>query len=136
MDKFDLIDGVLVGTEIKNFAIVQGATYQVSFRYPSDVSLATPYGQIRTKYAQDVNELLADFSFLPMVYDSLENKTLITAQLTADQTSQIPYTKYQGGDNPSIRNCHVYDMELHFVGGIKKKIVTVGLVQVKPEVTV
>lgn len=141
MNKFDLIDNqefidINGDPYITNNAIVQGATYQITFVYEGDVTLAIPRGQIRTKYAQDENILLATFSFLPMTYDIVANKTTITAELSAVQTASIPYTKYSGVGVPSIRNCHVYDLELAFPDGVVKKLAPVAFVQVVPEATV
>jgi hypothetical protein len=142
MNKIDLlnnqefIDETTGESFIANFAIVQGASYQISFIYAGDTTMSIPKGQIRTKYAQDENILLADFSFGTMSYDLMTNETTIIANLSATQTAQIPYTKYQGIGTPSIRNCHVYDMELTFPSGIVEKLSTTGFVQVLPEVTV
>ncbi len=141
MNRIDLIDNQSIidengDTIVLNYAIRQGKTYQISFNYAEDVTTATPLGQIRTNYAQDENILLASFSFLPMVYDLITNKTTITAQLSAQQTESIPYTKYQGTDSPNIRNCYVYDMELVFPDGTVKVLAPTAFVQVIPEVTV
>jgi hypothetical protein len=141
MFKLDLIDNQEIvdiegNTVILNYAITQGKTYQISLNYEGDVTAATPLGQIRSNYAQvPENTLLATFSFLPMVYDSLIDKTTITAQLSAADTENIPYTIYQGTGKISTRTCYVFDMELHYPDGVVKELMPLGFVQIKPEVT-
>ena len=130
----------LIDTAEYKASITQGATYQITFLYPEDVTTATPKGQIRRGYAQDNGEILAEFNFLTLQYDWECERTQITAELTAEQTVQIPYTKYTGVGNPkhpepTIKNCFIYDMELEFPDGVVKKIVATSLVQVNPETT-
>ena len=141
MNELNLIDNQEIidingDVQIINYAIKQGETYQISFLYEGDVTDAIPRGQIRSKYAQDENILLATFSFLQMTYDIATDKTTITAELSATQTALIPYTKFNGIGTPTNRNCHVYDMELSFPNGIVKKLMPIALVQVNPEATI
>jgi hypothetical protein len=146
MDKIDLFDHQSItdidgNTAIINLAITQGKTYTISVHYPNDVTEAIPLGQIRTRYAQDDNILLASFDFLPSTYDPAPiNKTTITAVLSATVTAEIPYTKYQAQLTPDIiptvKTCHVFDMELHFPDGVVDPLLPAAFVQVKPEVTI
>lgn len=125
----------LIDTDDFKAGITQGATYQISFLYPEDITNCVVKGQIRTNFAQNGGDLLAEFSFLPLVYDDFLNKTTVTAQLSAEQTESIPFTKFQGVGLVSIKNCYVYDMEIIYISGEVKKLVPYGFVQVKPEVT-
>lgn len=130
----NLIDNQTFDGEKLNLAITQGKTYQFSFKIPTDLTAGEWRGQIRDKYAQDGGILLASFSFTA-TYDSIENKTLVVAKLEATETATIPYTKYQGVGEPTVRNCHVYDLEYE-ENGIVPPDYPSGFVQVKPEVTV
>lgn len=130
----NLIDNLIINNETLNLAITQGKTYQFSFLVPSDLTAGEWRGQIRDKYAQDGGELLASFSFTA-TYDSIENKTLVVVKLEATDTAEIPYTKFQGIGEPSVRNCHVYDLEYEENGTVPPDYPS-GFVQVKPEVTV
>ena len=148
MVNIDLVKGFMVNDIKLNLPVIQGKTYQISFNYPGDITYGELRGQIKTKYAQDNGELLAEFNFLPMIYyiddntpwaipmeyNPNEGKTRIIAQLQADVTSQIPYTKNQGTTGFSNRNCHVYDIEWFYEGIVST--IAMGLVQVLPEVTI
>lgn len=135
MTDINFIDGVLLNKKKYDLAVIQGKTYQRIFTYSEDLTAGTLFGQIRNGYAQDGGVLLAEFNFQAMTYDALTLKTTIIAELTATVTALVPYTKYQGGDTiPSTRNCWVYDIE-HREGDIVK-LISRGLVQVKPEVTI
>lgn len=130
----NLIDNQTFNEEKLNLAITQGKTYQISFKIPTDLTAGEWRGQIRDKYAQDGGILLASFSFTT-TYDSIENKTLVVAKIEANDTATIPYTKYQGNGEPTVRNCYVYDLEYEENGTVPPDYPS-GFVQVKPEVTV
>lgn len=133
MPDINLIDGFILNNITLDLAAIQGKTYQISFNYPSDLTNGELCGQIRNTYLQDAGALLGSFNFLPMVYDVDTNKTTITAQIQAIVTANMPYTKYQGNGTPSSRNCWVYDIE-HKEGTVVR-LISRGLVQVKPEVS-
>lgn len=133
MTDIHLIDGFTVGDQTLDLAVIQGKTYQISFNYPVDLTGGTLCGEIRNGYLQDDGALLGEFIFLAMVYDSIEDKTTITAQIQATVTALLPYTKYQGTNTATSRNCWVYDIE-HTETDVVR-LISRGLVQVKPEVT-
>ena len=133
MPDINLIDRFILNDITLDLAVIQGKTYQISFNYPKDLTGGELCGQIRNTYLQDSGALLGSFNFLPMLYDSGTDKTTITAQLQATVTADIPYTKYQGNGTPSPRNCWVYDIE-HKQGTVVR-LISRGLVQVKPEVS-
>jgi len=129
----NLIDNLQINEEVLNLAITQGKTYQISFNYPADLTNGELRGQIRNKYAQDNGELLASFSFSSN-YDTIEQKTLTVAKIEAIETALIPYTKYQGTSDISLRNAYVYDIEYEENGTVIELLR--GLVQVKAEATI
>jgi hypothetical protein len=137
MTDIHLIDGFQVGGQTLDLAVIQGKTYQLSFNYPGDLTGGTLCGEIRNGYLQDNGLLLGEFNFLPMSYgvdpDSGIGKTTITAQIQANVTALLPYTKYQGINSATSRNCWVYDIE-HTENDVVR-LISRGLVQVKPEVT-
>jgi len=133
MTDIHLIDGFTINNQTLDLAVIQGKTYQISFNYPGDLTNSTLCGEIRNTYLQDSGDLLGSFNFLAMAYDALTEKTTITAQIQADVTADIPYTKYQGTGTPSPRNCWVYDIESEENSIVL--LISRGLVQVKPEVT-
>jgi hypothetical protein len=133
MTDIHLIDGFQVGEQTLDLAVIQGKTYQLSFNYPGDLTGGTLCGEIRNGYLQDNGALLGAFNFLPMVYDPIEDKTTITAQIQATATALLPYTKYQGTNTATSRNCWVYDIEQTENDVVR--LISRGLVQVKPEVT-
>ena len=133
MTDIHLINGFTVGEQTLDLAVIQGKTYQLSFNYPSDLTGGTLCGEIRNGYLQDNGLLLGEFNFLPMVYDPIEDKTTITTQIQATVTALLPYTKYQGTNTATSRNCWVYDIE-HTENDVVR-LISRGLVQVKPEVT-
>ncbi len=133
MTDIHLIDGFTIGEQTLDLAVIQGKTYQISFNYPGDLTTGTLCGEIRNGYLQDNGALLGEFNFLTMVYDSIEDKTTITAQIQANITALLPYTKYQGTNTATSRNCWVYDIE-HTENDVVR-LISRGLVQVKPEVT-
>ena len=131
----NLIDNFIHEGETVNLAITQGKTYQFSFLIPSDLTAGEWRGQIRDKYAQDGGVLLASFSFTATYDPPPENKTLVIVKLEATETAEIPYTKYQGIGEPTVRNCHVYDLEYEENGTVPPDYPR-GFVQLKPEVTI
>ena len=134
MPDIHLIDNFIINDIPLDLSILQGKTYQISFNYFGDLTNGILCGQIRNSYLQMTGStVLGIFNFLPMIYDALTNKTTITAQIQASITSNIPYTKYQGIGQYSARNCWVYDIE-HSHGTVVK-LISRGLVQVKPEVS-
>lgn len=125
------------------YAIERGATFDLlNLLHPSDLSAWSPCGQIRDNYLHLDGELLATFSFLPLVYgaatlpdNTVANRTLIKPYLTDEQTSLIPVTKYRDGDRvyPG-RNAWVYDIKLESPAG-EILILMRGTVQVLPNVS-
>ena len=127
------IDGL--ETVIGDLAITQGATYQISFNFTGDYSTYSPRSQIRSGYLADNGELLASFSFLPLSYDAVNNKTQITLTLSDELSSSLPPTKYQGSGRLNTSSAYVYDVELEAPTGEVVKVISASFVQVKPEVT-
>lgn len=124
----------LVSTRLGDKAITQGESFVLNFSLDGDFSTSTPRGQIRSGFAQDEGELLAEFSFTK-VFDSVGLRTNFQAKLSAEQTESIPYTIFQGEGSPNSKNCHIYDVELLLPNGDVVKPISLSLVQVKPEVT-
>lgn len=128
MASIDLID---------DMAVVQGKTYaKLDLLFPGDYSLWLPRAQIRRKwhYKEVGFPPLAEFSFLPLVHDSGENKTLVSPRLSAEVTAAIPPTKYQEGGE--IEKAFVWDLELTNPDTGQVVGLEWGWVQVKPEATV
>lgn len=136
MNQFNLED---------EYAIIQGSTLDwLRFYYPDDISDWSPRGQIRNNYAYLAGEVLADFSFEPLVYGivtypdlTTANKTIIIPTLTDIQTSALPATREIS--SYYLRKVGVtrwvYDIELESTTGRVIKISS-GTVEVKPEITV
>lgn len=122
-------------TPIGDLAIIQGATFLLSLRKSGNYSLYTPRAQIRDNYLSEGGALFAEFSFLPLTYDGVEDKTSISLTLTDEQTSALPITRYQGDGTLSVRTALVYDVELESPAGDMVKVLEASFVQVKPEVT-
>jgi hypothetical protein len=122
---------------IDDLAVVQGKTYaKLDLRFPGDRSLWLPRAQIRRRwyYKEEGADPLAEFSFLPLVYDVLSDKTLVSPRLSADVTAAIPPSKYQeGGD---LTGAYVWDLELTDPDTDQVIGLDWGWVQVKPEATV
>ncbi|BAQ65550.1 hypothetical protein GM3709_2315 [Geminocystis sp. NIES-3709] len=118
-------------------AIVQGATYdKLNLKLEGDYSEATFKAQIRNAPLELEGELLASFSFQQINYDGDTNKTTVVPILTAEQTSAIPSTKYDGDDSrakPSQKNCWVWDFEAVLPEKVTK--IPISFVQVTAEVT-
>lgn len=128
----NLIDGEVINGQVVNLAIKQGKTYQLTFNYPSDLTGGVMRGQVRDKYLQDNGLIISTFNF-NISYDNLENKSLVIAEISAVDTANIAYTKYQGTGDITARNCYVYDIEYEENGTVLE--ILRGFVQVKPEVT-
>lgn len=133
MSALNLTDNLTIDGQVVNLAITQGKTYQFSIGYPADLSIGELRGQIKTKYAQDDGELLATFSF-NVSYDPVELKSLVVIKLEATATALIPYTKYQGTGDITLRNAYVYDIEYEENDTVIELLR--GLVQVKAEATI
>ena len=130
----NLIENFQFNDETLNLAITQGKTYRFSFRIPGDRTIGEWRGQIRNKYAQSGGVLLASFSF-SVTYQLTDDKTLVVVKLEATETATIPFTKFQGVGEPTIRNCYVYDLEYEENGTVLPDL-PYGLVQIRPEVTI
>ena len=125
-------------------AIKQGETFNyVTFFYPDDVSSYTPRGEIRDNYADSGGNLLATFTFDPLVYANvtlpgggMDFRTIIIPSLSAATTETIPFTQNRKTVNDPVivgRNVYVYDIELELAGTVIK--LAYGWVEVLPEVT-
>jgi hypothetical protein len=147
MRRVDLIENFkVVGTEpeeadqIVDLAIIQGSQYQLTLRYPEDLTGQFLFSQIRKAFAQDegiTTRPLASFNFSPLVYDSNIEKTIITMQLSASDTGKLPYTVYQNKkcQELSIDTCYVFDLKAKNQQGLVKNLLPYGYVQVRPEVS-
>lgn len=130
MQTFDLVG---------DYAIKQGATYDIAtFYYPEDISDWIPRGQIRKL---PHSEVLAEFTFLPLAYTSVTlpdgtvgDRTVIIPILSAEQTSNLPYTHDLGTALIKGFNAWVYDLELESPTGKVIKLSS-GFCKVLPEVT-
>lgn len=126
----------LITNENQDLAIVQGATYdKLILKIEGDYSDAIFKAEIRDNILESGGNLLATFGFEQISYDSVNNRTTVVPILTASQTSQIPFTKFDGIGEPSRRNCWVWDMEAIKPNNRKPKIIQLSLVQVIAEVT-
>lgn len=128
------------GTTISlgDLSIKQGASFNLTFLYSGDVSTWAIRGQIRDNFAEQDGDIIANFTFLPRVYDSDSELTSIVAVLKANVTADMPSTKYQGSGTFNNRNCYVYDIEIVDPNDSNNvfKVVETSYVQVKPEVTI
>ena len=131
----------LINTATSCRAMIQGDYFspdRLTILYPGDVSDAIPYGFIRDEYKDSGGDLLATFSYLPLTYDNVENKTTIPFYIPSAETVLIPFTKYQGeeGSEPNKRNCWVYEVGITLSNGNGEKIVLIAnsFVQVIPQV--
>jgi hypothetical protein len=130
MSKLDLITN-----ETIDLAIVQGATYEkLILRIEGDYTLATFKAEIRNNILESGGDLLASFSFQQIAYDATEDKTTVVPVLSATQTADIPFTRFDGVGEPSRRNCWVWDMEAVFFDRVIK-VIQLSLVQVTAEAT-
>jgi hypothetical protein len=123
--------------------ILQGANFQVIFNYFGDVSNYIPKGQIRTDYAFNDGELLAEFGFEPLTYQLIttnnteEMATIIVAKLSEADTLAIPIPTLRNSIQDKLfigTNVYVYDIELRSPSGEVIRLVQ-GFVEVLPEVT-
>ena len=126
--------------QIIDLAIIQGSLYQLTLRYPDDLTEQFLFSQIRKAFSQDesVNtQPLAKFNFLPLAYDSTLGKTTITMQLSPQDTAKLPYTIYQNKKCQELNttNCYVFDLKVKTQTGLVKNLLPYGYVQVKPEVS-
>ena len=118
------------------YAIIQGETYVLgALLYPDeDISDGTPYGTIRDNYEDSTGTELATFSFYPLTYDALTQKTTITPYLTKETTRALPFTKFQNeeGDTPTLRNSLVYEIGITKSTGENIVLISSSFVQVIP----
>lgn len=127
-----------------NFAVCQGSTFctpQIYIKF--DYSLWTPRGQIRRNYADVDPVVLANFTFDPIVYASvdingdIDDRSLIVAKLDDSITETLPVTPLRRTISDAVRvgtNVWVYDIELESPTGVVNNLVS-GYVEVLPEVT-
>lgn len=122
-----------------DIAIKQGKTFTLTVYYKGDRSAWGIRGQIRDNYAEVEGVILANFTFLPLEYDAVEDSTRITLVLKGSVTELLPSTRYQAqeGQTPSVTNCYVYDVEIIDPLDVTNVIdvIEASFVQVKPEVT-
>lgn len=130
--KIEQADGTIAKIDLP---IIQGETFLLPLTYQGNVANYTPKGQIRNNYYYANGELLAEFEFLPLIWDEEENTTLITPKISSVVTATIPPTRFQGIGEADPKNCHLYDIDLvdHYGEGFK--LVLPSLVQVIPRVT-
>lgn len=133
----------LSNTSSNCFAILQCQTMnEVTFYLrDKDVSTYIPTGEIRDDYLENGGNLLATFSFEPIVFGSVTingetfDASTIKPLLSSSQTQLIPATFPRNASCPLIAtvNAYVYDIKLT---GIDETIIPVrGLVEVLPIVT-
>lgn len=116
-------------------AIIQGETYtKLTFLKKGDFTTATPYGTIRNNYEDENGEELGVFSFFPLTYDVLADKTTIAPYLPKEVTRALPITRYQAleDDIPTVKNSLVYEIGLTLVTGENIVLVQSSFVQVIP----
>lgn len=134
-----VVNGKPKTSNLGDQAIRQGGSFTISLSYEGNYSDWIPKSQIRTNYLANNGLVLAEFTFLPLVYTLATNKTAITLSLKADITSALPITNYQGSESitPSVNNCLVYDVELIDPNDSTNviKLVDPSFIQVIPEVT-
>jgi hypothetical protein len=125
---------------IGDLAIKQGKSYRCTILWPGDVSAGTPRAIARWDYKDTGVPPEFEFSFLPLTFPVLNSKdeqcTGITLYLTAEQTSGIEKTKYQGESGQTLKpgNAYVFDVEIEMPDGSVEAI-DAGFIQVKREVT-
>lgn len=115
------------------YSIRRGADWdRVQYFLHEDYSGWTPKGQVRTDYLDRPNDLLAEFSFLPLSFATITipgrppfQATTIIPSLAAAQTKLIP--------TPPRGQSWVYDIFLS--QGTKRLFVIGGTVGILPEVT-
>lgn len=126
------------------FAIIQCQTLnEITFYLrDKDVSTYTPSGEIRDDYLDNQGNLLATFSFEPIVFGSVTingetfDASVIKPTLTAVETRAIPATFPRYNSSTKLVqgiNAYVYDLKLE--GATETIIPTRGLVEVLPVVT-
>lgn len=125
----------LITDEVLDLAIVQGETYEkLILRIEGNYTLATFKAEIRNIPLESNGTLLASFSFQQIAYDAVEDKTTVIPVLSAVQTANIPFTRFDGVGEPTRRNCWVWDMEAVFPDRVIK-VIQLSLVQVTAEAT-
>lgn len=125
----------------QDYSIKQGASFALPIKYLGfDYSLWTPRGQIRRKYAYQVEleDILAEFSFSSITYNGTDDYSLVTAFLTPTQTEALPVLSQRRKTSRDAviigTNVFVYDIELESPTGdvIRDPY---GYVEILPEVT-
>ena len=115
-------------------AVIQGETYfKISaILYPGDISTGTPYGTIRDNYEDNSGTELGLFSFYPLTYNGVEDKTTIAPYLTKEVTRALPITRFQAtGDAPTVRNSLPYEIGITLTTG-ENIVLIYGFIQVIP----
>jgi hypothetical protein len=134
-----LVNGRERETPIGDLSIKKGGTFIISFRVDGNYSQWIPKAQIRNNYLEANGLVIATFEFLPLVYSTQDNKTLITLRLKGGVTTNLPVTNFQAlsTQTPSVNNCLVYDLELIDPNDTNNimKVIEASFVQVSPEVT-
>jgi hypothetical protein len=137
--RVDLVNDILDdGTVICN-AVKQGCYFSMTIKYPGDVGLNNPIGQIRNASIEDGGTVLGNFSFQAAVYNPGTDKTELLVELTNVVTDAIPETEYQYTVDanstpptvpPSERNCWYYDIKAEDNSGVCLRLIDYGLIQV------
>ena len=122
-----------------NYSIKQGATFFIRAKYKgADLSTWTPRGQIRKKYADSDETVIATFGFIENSYDVVNDWTLIVATLSAEETRLLPVpTKRRSNSRDTVlvgTNVWVYDLEIESTSGEVIRFLE-GYVEIDPEVT-
>lgn len=123
-----------------DYSIKQGETFDwLILTYPGDITAtATPRGQIRKKYADLDEDILATFNFDTLTYDEIEDYTIIHPTLSATITEALeaPSKKRTTVRDAVVIgvNVFVYDIELEFNNNRVERICQ-GYVEVSREVT-
>jgi len=123
----------------QDYSIRQGATFSFAIKYKElDISDWEFRGQIRRKYADNDENVLADFDFSVPVFDIENNWTFVVANLSATTTETLPiHPKRRATKRDAVIvgiNVWVYDIEAESPTGEVVRI-TEGFVEVNQEVT-
>lgn len=130
------------GEQTLDLAIEQGATFNYPFRLAGNWTTGSFRGKIRNDYAEfdldengDLNPELANFTFLGITYDAVEDKTLVIVSLGSTVTAILKATVNVPNPRRSVKNqgYRVYDIEYEDAGIVTR--IQQGLLEVTPEST-
>lgn len=113
-----------------NRAIQQGRDTKITILYPGDQTTGIPNAEIRDRTIEQGGTILATFSYDPLTYDGVTDKTTITLTLSATETELIPETPEIKSDR--LQSADKYDQWDAYlaIGGENLRMVEQGFVQV------